>query len=106
MLNKHINESIYTNSMNVTVRTKDVFKNDKIPDPRGKKSFPTMLSRTEDFPELYKPQKNIESLITNFLKFQYNVTKLRSTTGPFCQTHNYNSSLCRKFSQQPNIREK
>ena len=28
-----------------------------LPDPRGKKSFPTMLSSTEDFPELYKPLK-------------------------------------------------
>lgn len=28
----------------------------KLPDPRGKKSFPTTLSKTEDLPELYKPE--------------------------------------------------
>lgn len=28
-------------------------KAQSLPDPRGKKSFPTTLSSTEDFPELY-----------------------------------------------------
>lgn len=31
---------------------------EKIPDPRGKKSFPTTLSRTEDFPELYNKKRS------------------------------------------------
>ena len=31
-----------------------------LPAPRGKKSLPTMLSRTDDFPELYKTDTDEE----------------------------------------------
>ncbi len=34
----------------------DVESNEEVPDPRGRKSLPTTLSNTEDFPELWFPQ--------------------------------------------------
>lgn len=50
----------------------------KVPDPLGKKSRPTMLSNTDDFPELciYHPQQHSNSstknrIIKNFTKFTY-----------------------------------
>ena len=34
-----------------------------LPDPRGKKSFPTMLSNTDDFPELCETIKKHKNTI-------------------------------------------
>ena len=34
-----------------------------LPAPRGKKSLPTMLSRTDDFPELYKTGTDKEKVL-------------------------------------------
>lgn len=33
-----------------------------LPDPRGKKSFPTMLSNTEDLPELWRREQSDEGI--------------------------------------------
>jgi len=41
------------NKFQITIHNRQLYQ--KIPDPRGKKSLPTTLSNTEDFPELWPP---------------------------------------------------
>lgn len=47
-----------TNRQPFTQITKIAQDSINLPEPRGKKSFPTMLSKTEDFPELCRTEQN------------------------------------------------
>jgi hypothetical protein len=43
---------------NSAMKTRDTIIS-QLPEPRGKKSFPTTLSSTDDFPELYKKKQKL-----------------------------------------------